>query len=334
MIPDNVLLARECGQIVAIVLSPRVFWSGNDHNRNGGRASFEGSFACVSMPFRKEPSMPNQQSILVIADANPDMTRTLDKAKMLAEGLGGRLHVTGFLSEGDPEATYAARLSGTVKHAMGDFDNYEISIKDEDDIAGWVVNECKSGDIDLIIKTGHRSEHVLYSPTDWHLIRDTKTPVLLLDGRSHRELKTILATVDIEEGTLEQRTLDRMVLDYSADLAKRFGSTLHAAVCVKTSQILSDLDLVDIHKREHAHAPEVRKVIESEYRDYGIEGSHWHIHAGAPETILAGIATGIKADLVVVGSVGRKRLQGLLLGNTAEKILKNLHTNVLVLKPD
>lgn len=278
--------------------------------------------------------MSDQQTILVIADANPDKTRALAKAKLVAEGLGARLHIVGFVAEDNPDPTYAARLSGTVKHALGDFDNYEISIESEDDIAGRVCRQCESGDFDLVIKTGHRSETVFYSPTDWHLIRDTKTPVLLLDGRAHRELKTILATVDIENGTPEQRELDRMVLDYSADLAKRFDSTLHAAVCVKTSQVLSDLDLVDIHKREHAHAPEVRKVIESEYHEYSIEDGNWHIHAGAPETILAGIATGIKADLVVVGSVGRKKLQGLLLGNTAEKILKNLHTNVLVLKPD
>lgn len=278
--------------------------------------------------------MSRQFTILVIADPNPDDTPVMDRARMVAEGFGARLHVIGFVPDGDPDPTYAPRLSGTVKHTLGDFDDYEISIEEDGDVAARVVERCRSGAIDLIIKTGHRSESGSCSPTDRHLIRDTKTPILLLDGHAHRELKTIMATVDVESDVLEQRVLDRKVLDHSADWAKRFGSTLHAAICVETSQILSDLDLVDIHKREHAHAPAVRKVVESEYRDYDIDPGNWHLHAGAPEKILAGMAQGIKADLVVMGSVGRKRLEGLLLGNTAEKILHILHTNVLVIKPD
>lgn len=278
--------------------------------------------------------MSRQFTILVIADPNPDDTPVMDRARTVAEGFGARLLVVGFIPHGDPDPTYAPRLSGAVKHALDDFGDYEISIEEDGDIAARVVERCRSGDIDLIIKTGHRSESLFGSPTDWHLIRDTKTPVLLLDGRSHRELNTIMATADIESDSLEQRVLDRKVLDCSTDWARRFGSTLHAAICVDTSQILSDLDFVDLHKRKNAHAPAVRKVIASEYRDYDIDPGNWHIHAGAPEKILAGMAQGIKADLVVMGTVGRKSLEGLLLGNTAEKILHILHTNVLVIKPD
>lgn len=48
--------------------------------------------------------------------------------------------------------------------------------------------------------------------------------------------------------------------------------------------------------------------------------------------MIRGIAGGIKADLVVVGTVGRQRLKGLLLGNTAEKLLGAVKANVLVVK--
>lgn len=279
--------------------------------------------------------MSRQFTILVIADPDPNKTRTLHQAKLAAEDLGARLLIVGFESKDGPEAEFGTRLTETVSHALGTFDDYELAIEDCDDIAGHVVERCKSGAIDLIIKQGHRSESVFYSPTDWHLIRDTKTPLLLLDsGKAHRKLETIMATADVEEDSPEQRALDRKVLDYSAEIAERFGSALHVAVCVKTSQVLSDLDLVDLHKREHAHAPKVREIIASDYQDYGIKGENWHLHAGAPEKILAGMAQGLEADLVVLGSVGRKKLQGLLLGNTAEKILRNLHTNILVIKPD
>lgn len=279
--------------------------------------------------------MSRQFTILVIADPDPNKTRTLHQAKLAAEDLGARLVIVGFEPADDSVVDFGSRLAETVARELGTFDDYELAIESCDDMAARIVERCASGDIDLIIKQGHRSESVFYSPTDWHLIRDTKTPLLLLDsGKAHRKLETIMATADVEEDSPEQRALDRKVLDYSAEIAERFGSALHVAVCVKTSQVLSDLDLVDLHKREHAHAPKVREIIASDYQDYGIKGENWHVHAGAPEKILAGMAQGLKADLVVLGSVGRKKLQGLLLGNTAEKILRNLHTNVLVIKPD
>ena len=279
--------------------------------------------------------MSRQFTILVIADPDPNKTRTLHQAKLAADDLGARLLVIGFEPKDGSAVDFGSRLAETVARELGTFDDYELAIEDCDDIAGHVVERCESGAIDLIIKQGHRSESVFYSPTDWHLIRDTKTPLLLLDsGKAHRKLETIMATADVEEDTPEQRALDKKVLEYSVDIAERFGGALHVAVCIKTSQVLSDLDLVDLHKREHAHAPKVREIIARDYQDYGIAEENWHLHAGAPEKILAGMAQGLKADLVILGSVGRKKLQGLLLGNTAEQILKNLHTNVLVIKPD
>ena len=279
--------------------------------------------------------MSRKFTILVVADPDPKKTRTLHQAKLAAEDLDARLLVVGFEPEDGSAVDFGSLLAETVARAMDTFDDYKLAIEPCDDIAARVVERCKSGAIDLIIKQGHRSESLFYSPTDWHLIRDTKTPLLLLDkGKSHRKLETIMATADVEEDTPVQRALDKKVLGYAVDFAKRFDSTLHVAVCVKTSQILSDLDLVDIHKREHAHAPKVREIIASEYQDCGVAEKNWHLHAGAPERVLAGMAQGLKADLVVMGSVGRKSLQGLLIGNTAEKILKNLHTNVLVIKPD
>ena len=40
------------------------------------------------------------------------------------------------------------------------------------------------------------------------------------------------------------------------------------------------------------------------------------------------------STIVVIGSVGRKGLIGQLIGNTAEKVLKLLKTDVLILSPD
>ena len=44
------------------------------------------------------------------------------------------------------------------------------------------------------------------------------------------------------------------------------------------------------------------------------------------------VAEGI--DLVVMGSVARAGIAGMLIGNTAERLLRRLPSSVLVVKPD
>lgn len=40
------------------------------------------------------------------------------------------------------------------------------------------------------------------------------------------------------------------------------------------------------------------------------------------------------ADLIVIGTVGRSGIQGLLLGNTAEKVLDTCDCSIFTVKPD
>ena len=51
-----------------------------------------------------------------------------------------------------------------------------------------------------------------------------------------------------------------------------------------------------------------------------------------PSKEIPSVAKKVKADLVVLGNVGRTGLKGLVIGNTAEKILQRLAVDVLLVK--
>ena len=55
---------------------------------------------------------------------------------------------------------------------------------------------------------------------------------------------------------------------------------------------------------------------------------------GAPREELPKYSKSINADLVVMGTVARVGIPGLIIGNTAENILYRLNQSVLVLKPE
>lgn len=59
-----------------------------------------------------------------------------------------------------------------------------------------------------------------------------------------------------------------------------------------------------------------------------------HMVNGAPWHEVATLATEVKADLVVLGTVGRSGIRGAILGNTAERVLHVCDCSLLVVKPE
>jgi nucleotide-binding universal stress UspA family protein len=58
-----------------------------------------------------------------------------------------------------------------------------------------------------------------------------------------------------------------------------------------------------------------------------------HLVKGRASAVIPRFAKKHAVDLVVMGTVGRSGIPGLLIGNTAEKILTHLESSVLTLKP-
>ena len=55
---------------------------------------------------------------------------------------------------------------------------------------------------------------------------------------------------------------------------------------------------------------------------------------GEPEAVIPQFVVDHGVDLVVMGTVARRGIPGLLIGNTAERILRKLPCSVLAVKPD
>ena len=58
-----------------------------------------------------------------------------------------------------------------------------------------------------------------------------------------------------------------------------------------------------------------------------------HLSRGDARNVIPELARELHADLVVMGTVARTGISGLLIGNTAESILDQLECSVLAVKP-
>ncbi|MFN9721516.1 MAG: universal stress protein [Planctomycetota bacterium] len=64
------------------------------------------------------------------------------------------------------------------------------------------------------------------------------------------------------------------------------------------------------------------------------QGVNSHLTWGYPWQEIARIAQKHQADLIVLGTVGRSGIKGILLGNTCERVLETCDCSVLTVKPD
>jgi nucleotide-binding universal stress UspA family protein len=55
---------------------------------------------------------------------------------------------------------------------------------------------------------------------------------------------------------------------------------------------------------------------------------------GDPEDVIPDFVVAEGIDLIVMGTVARTGIAGLLIGNTAERLLRRLPCSVLAVKPD
>jgi universal stress protein E len=63
-------------------------------------------------------------------------------------------------------------------------------------------------------------------------------------------------------------------------------------------------------------------------------GNNTHLREGGSQDVIKQAIVDLKIDVVVMGSVARSGIPGLLIGNKAEKTLNTINCTVLTVKPD
>ncbi len=202
-----------------------------------------------------------------------------------------------------------------------------------------LIEHIKSQNYDLVVKTAHthdRLSKLLMTPTDWHLLRETSEPLLLVKEGHSPGQKTVMGAIKIQTNG-DHHDLNQQILSVTQGVAEMYEAA---------PQLVNVFPwpLVNVYQFKHlfdenGYFKELTEVHNKAMNKY-LEGSSFdkksvHIVEGLnPEEIIPDMAREARVDLLVMGSVGREGLAAAVVGNTAEKILDDLDCDVLVLKPE
>ena len=201
-----------------------------------------------------------------------------------------------------------------------------------------IISAVEEGGYDLVVKSTHQHDllkSVIFTPTDWHLIR--KCPASLLFVKDHKWVEggNILAAVHTEDEATSEPSLSQQVIENSELMATILESKTHLVnayppVPLNIMVEIPDFDPTKYNQQMKKHH---KVALQSLAQKYDIAESQTHVLEGLPETIIPDLAKELDAELVVMGTVGRTGLSAALIGNTAEQVIDNINCDLLALKP-
>jgi universal stress protein E len=178
------------------------------------------------------------------------------------------------------------------------------------------------------------ASRLLYGSTGLRLLRCCPCPVWITrPGVTWEDLEILVAS-DLSEVSFE-------ALDLGVRAARMFGARLRVVHALEhhldrrlRHAGLRDEDLKAYYQtlRHDAERRLNEQLFRSDFRTVQ-KGVIAEVKDGPADVVLLETALAHKIDLVVMGTVARRGLLGLLFGNTAEKLLPQLPCGILAVKP-
>lgn len=137
----------------------------------------------------------------------------------------------------------------------------------------------------------------------------------------------ILAAVDGSD--ISERAVEKAV-----DLAKQNNAELHLIYVIETGFISpgpgdSVRDLV--HQRFEADGKATLEKLTAKTKEAGIDAEA-HLEVGHAGNTIIEMAEKLGCDLIIVGSLGKSKLDRLLLGSVSSHVVNYAKTNILVIR--
>ncbi|MDX1757059.1 MAG: universal stress protein [Marinobacter sp.] len=204
---------------------------------------------------------------------------------------------------------------------------------------------------DLVIKPAENPEWLerLFGGDDMHLLRKCPCPVWMMKPNDRGRYRNVVVAVDFDPNDLESEEFE-----FSLDLLDIAGSVavaefaqlhlVHAWEAPEAGFISAWLDdpekaeLQLLNGERERHRTGVEALVQALRERIGVEGYQYlaprvHLLMDQARKAIPAAIRDLNADLLVMGTVARTGIPGLIMGNTAEMVLNQVHCSVLAIKP-
>jgi universal stress protein E len=263
--------------------------------------------------------------ILALIDPTTDDQRALVRALSMAQRADAEVHA--YLccySAVETDHFLALKRAELARHkawletvvASENLDGIDITMQIDwnEDWRQALADAAAAYDCDLIVKAAYQHStpgRYLLKTSDWAVLRNAQCPVLLVKRESIAPVRRILLAINPKVEDERHQRLNADIIALGKQITEdRDNFELHA-VCAYTGS------------EAFTHPPELAELV-------GIDESRAHCTSGSADDVIVDCAKLLESELVIIGTVSRSGLSGLTKGNTAERALDRLDTDILV----
>lgn len=216
--------------------------------------------------------------------------------------------------------------------------NFEVRVVWHNRPYEAIIAEVFSGEHDILIKGTRKHdvlESVIFTPTDWHLLRKCPCPVLLVKNAKWPENSSIIASVHVGSENETHLGLNDSMVEQLKSLTERLGATpyLVNAYPVTPANITIELPEFDPATYTDAVRGHHLTAMKALRQKHGYDDEQTIVEQGLPEDVIPEVAERVNAAMVIIGTTGRTGLSAVFIGNTAEHVIDKINCDVLALKP-
>jgi universal stress protein E len=204
-----------------------------------------------------------------------------------------------------------------------------------------LVDEVRRSKHDLLIRAYDRDlagNAPTVSPVDLCLLRTCPCPIWLVRGHDDKSTPHIVAAVDTSADDPAEQELNRQIVE----LAGLLRDARHGTLTVLHAWRVHGGHLLQPQMAAHLYEDMFLRTERTAYERAAalvlscgdrVRDARLKIVQGEPPEVIPATAGELHADVLVMGSMGRKGLAGLLVDDTAERVLRRWPGSVMVVKP-
>jgi len=290
---------------------------------------------------------------IAAAELNPPTFTAINRAIWLASHIDAEIEFVAVLDVGaHTQELLHEHFKEQVRNVEDESRNVLESLEDQAKAAGvaatsrllygrpWyellrIVVQDKADLVVVGTKNMGAAGRVLLGSTAKQLLRKSPCPVWVTKTDPDPTDLNVLVCSDLTEVSTD---LLNLVVETCQNVEARVH-LLHANDAVTGHSFwnlgVDDPKLVEQQKKIHAEKERMihEQLAQTDYRtlEHGVKV---HVVDGTPEYVIPKVMEEENIDLIALGTIARRGIPGLLLGNTAERLLSEIGCSILAIKPE
>lgn len=203
-----------------------------------------------------------------------------------------------------------------------------------------MIREVLRDKHDLVIRTAkgkHSRRSGFFGTTATRLLRKCPCPVLILKPNHPCRCERVVAAVSATSDDELHAKLNKQIIQLAREVASTGSPEIVTAWSIYGESILKSHmeqgEFDEVRERTRSHTEHKLDDLLTEF-DLGVGHDSVQLMEGEPGHVISQFIHEHDADLLVMGTIARSGIAGLLTGNTAEQILDRVECSVLAIKPE